>query len=290
VGTELTDIFWRAGYYADLIPSSEIRNKALRVDEEGNVWYGRQRYAAVVLYHPEFESGATAEFFQKAAKGKTILYRMGNWTRDFKARPFDAQAFLPSRIIAAADINTCASAIIAELGKRGIEPQTLATLTFPKWHGPETVPEVYEPKGPGTVPLAKRHAMGRTSAALPSSGISRLIDGTVVVASGEHDALGDPIQKTLKVRGRDVTFDAVGIAAIRIAENGKVEAMAAGSLKSFKAGDVSVVLAQRADVALWRDAHGEWQGVLQDHDGHVPDVLLAITKNWLRLSVPARLE
>lgn len=117
----------------------------------------------------------------------------------------------------------------------------------------------------------------------------RLIDGTVILASGEHDVLGDPIQKTLKVRGRDATFDAVGIAAVRMDQNGRVEAMAAGGLKSFKAGDMSIELAQRADVAVWRDANGAWQGRLQGHDGPVPEVLLTITKNWTRLRVPARM-
>lgn len=289
VGTELTDIFWQAGYYADLIPSSEIRDQALRVDEDGNIWYGRQRYAAVVLYHPEFETAATAEFFRKAATGKTLLYRVGDWTKNFDAKPFDRDEALPSGIKPASDIKACASTVIAELRNLGIEPQTPATLTFPKWHGPETVPEVYEPNGPDTVPVAERQAMGRTSAALPSSGICRLIDGTVILASGEDDVLGDPIRKTLKVKGRDVTFDAVGVAAVRTDGNGKVEALAAGGLKSFKAGDLSIELAQRIDLALWRDANGEWKGVLQDHNGPVPDALLAITKNWTRLGVPARL-
>ncbi len=223
------------------------------------------------------------------AKSKTTLYRVGDWTKNFEAEAFDGQAALPSRMKPASDISACANTIIAELRNRGIQSQTPATLTFPKWHGPETVPEVYEPNGPGTVPPSKRHAMGRTSAALPSSGTCRLIDGTVILASGEHDVLGDPIQKTLKVRGRDVTFGAVGIAAVRMDQNGRVEAMAAGGLKSFKAGDMSIELAQRADVAVWSDANGAWQGILQGHDGTVPEVLLTITKNWTRLRVPARM-
>ena len=105
MGTELTDAFWQAGYYADLIPSSEVRDQGLRVDAEGNIWYGRQRYAAVVLYHLEFETAATAEFFRKAAKGKAIFYRIGDWTRNFAARPFDGHAALPNRIKPASDVS-----------------------------------------------------------------------------------------------------------------------------------------------------------------------------------------
>ena len=64
IGIQLTDAFRRAGIYADLIPSSEIADKALRVDDRGEIWYGKQRYAAVVLHRPEFENRTTAEFFQ----------------------------------------------------------------------------------------------------------------------------------------------------------------------------------------------------------------------------------
>ena len=46
----------------------------------------------------------------------------------------------------------------------------------------------------------------------------------------------------------------------------------------------------RADIALWRDAQGQWQGVLQGHTGPIPDALTRITKNWTRLRLPAPLE
>ncbi|MCY3018333.1 MAG: hypothetical protein NTW87_04775 [Planctomycetota bacterium] len=275
VGMELTDAFWRAGYYADLIPSSELRDQALRVDADGNIWFGQQRYAAVVLYHPEFENATTAEFFQKAAKGKTILYRVGDWTQNFDAKAFDGNAALPSRMKVARDINGCAEAVLAELRHAGIEPQTCATMTFPKWGG-----------------------MGRTSAALPSSGICRLVDGTVILASGQNDVRGDPIQKTIKVAprhgsgqdGHDVAFDAVGVAAVRLDKDGKLEALAAGGLKSFVVGETKIELPQRADVALWKDPKGVWQGVLQDYAGHVPKDLAALCKNWIRLQVPEPLK
>jgi hypothetical protein len=275
VGTELTDAFWRAGYYADLIPSSELRDQVLRVDADGNIWFGQQRYAAVVLYHPEFENATTAEFFRKAAKGKTLLYRIGDWTKNFDAKSFDGNAALPPRMKIARDINGCAEAVLAELRHAGIEPQTCATMTFPKWGG-----------------------MGRTSAALPSSGICRLLDGTVILASGQNDVRGDPIQKTIKVAprhgsgqdGHDVAFDAVGVAAVRLDKGGKLEALAAGALKSFRGGGVSLDLPQRIDLALWRDAEGKWHGVLQDWTGPVPAALLAFTRDWLRLRVPRPLE
>ncbi|MBK9389237.1 MAG: hypothetical protein IPN68_03255 [Bacteroidetes bacterium] len=65
VGMDLVNRLWQEGIPADLIPSSEIENKSLVVDEEGWIRYGKQRYSAVVLYHPEFERSTTADFLTK---------------------------------------------------------------------------------------------------------------------------------------------------------------------------------------------------------------------------------
>jgi hypothetical protein len=267
IGTQLTDLFWQAGIYADLIPSTEIAEKALRVDDNGDVWYGKQRYAAVVLYRPEFENAATAEFFQRAARGKTILCRIGEWTKDFNGKPLDGNAALPAPMKSAVDITTCAREAIARLTEAGVEPQTPARGMFPKWHG-----------------------QGRESADMPASGHTRLTDGTVILVAGEENATGDPIRKTVRVNGHDVTFDAAGIAAVRLSEDGTLEAMAAGGLRHFKAGPVEIKLDQPADVAVWRDPKGAMQGVLQDYQGPVPADLAALTSNWLRLELPPRLN
>ncbi len=267
IGTQLTDLFWQAGIYADLIPSTEIAEKALRVDDNGDVWYGKQRYAAVVLYRPEFENAATAEFFQRAARGKTILCRIGEWTKDFNGKPLDGNAALPAPMKSAVDITTCAREAIARLTEAGVQPQTPARGMFPKWHG-----------------------KGRESADMPASGHTRLTDGTVILVAGEENATGDPIRKTVRVNGHDVTFDAAGIAAVRLSEDGTLEAMAAGGLRHFKAGPVEIKLDQPADVAVWRDPKGVMQGVLQDYQGPVPADLAALTSNWLRLEVPTRLD
>jgi hypothetical protein len=121
------------------------------------------------------------------------------------------------------------------------------------------------------------------------SGQCRQLDGTIILASGEKDVLGDPIQKTLNVDGHEVAFDAVGVAAVRLSKGGKLEALAAGGLKSFLFGETKIELPQRIDVALWKDTKGVWQGVLQDYEGEVPADLKAITAHWLRLAVPVSL-
>ena len=69
-----------------------------------------------------------------------------------------------------------------------------------------------------------------------------------------------------------------------------IEAMAAGGLRHFKAGPVEIKLDQPADLAVWRDAKGVMQGVLQDYQGPVPADLAALTSNWLRLELPPRLN
>jgi hypothetical protein len=209
-----------------------------------------------------------AEFFRKAAaRSKTALFRVGDWSMDFEGKPLDAAADLPPSIkpVAAA---AAARQIIDHLKAAGIEPQTPCTM---------------------------RGAAGFPASMMPKpSGQCRLLDGTVIVASGEKDVMGDPIRKTIKVAprpgsgqaGQDVVFDAVGVAAVRLDMQGKVEAMAAGGLKTFKARDMTIDLPERADVALWRDSKGQWQGVLQGHDGPVPDALAKITRKWTRLRLP----
>ena len=252
-GVTVADGFWRTGFYADLIPTSEIAASALTVDDEGYVRYGSQKYSAVVLYHPEFERPSTGEFFRKAAKGKTTLYRIGDWSKDFEGVSFDGKAALPSEMTPV-DAKSCVELVTAKLSESGILPQTAGTP------------------------------------APPRSGQSRLIDGTVIMTAGEKDPAGDAIQKTITVKGLKVTFDAIGIAAVRLDKNGKLEAMAAGGLKSFQGGGVNISMPTRADVALWKDKNGVWQGALQDYEGAVPETLAKLCTNWLRLEVPTPLE
>ncbi len=109
------------------------------------------------------------------------------------------------------------------------------------------------------------------------TGESHLLDGTVILASGMHDVMGDPIQKTVNVCGQEITFDAVGIAAVRLDGRGHVEAIAAGGLKRVATQALTIDLPDRADLALWRDARGRWRGVLQGSTGVIPSGLLSLT-------------
>lgn len=242
-GLKLAEALWNRGYPADLVPTDEIRGGSLTLDAEGWVRYGPQRYAAVVLFQPEFERASTADFFRKASKGKTRLFRVGTWTADFDGQPFDGIAQLPDAMTSGD-----ANGIVAYLQAAGIEPQSPPART----------------------------------------GRCRLLDGTRILTCAEKNVLGDPIQETLRTPDGEARFDAVGVAAVRFSADGKLAALAAGGLKSFQSGALSLELAERTDVALWRDREGQWQGVLQGFEGPLPESLEKITRTWTRLSVPSR--
>lgn len=259
VGMGLVDRFWRAGCPADLIPSTEIWNNALTLDAEGTIRYGKQPYLAVVLYHPELDQTLIASFFQRAAAGKTRLYRIGRWTRDFEGRAFDSAQALPQAMAVVEDPSAAAAQIIADLRDRlpGLQPAADRTIVF-------------------------EHCR---SAALPPKGLSRLLDGTHILVSGVSAAEGDPIQRTFVVDGHEVTADVVGLLALRFDDRGELQAMAAGGLKRLAISAFDLQLPDRIDLAFWRDDQGA-HGVIQGYPDPLPDALKALTTDWLRLTLP----
>ncbi len=263
VGMEVADSFWREGFPADLIPSSEIENKSLYINEEGWVCYGPQRYAAVVLYHPEFEKSSTVAFFNKAAKGPTRLFRVGDWTQDFNGQVFDDNAALPESMVDESDTISIVEKICKILRTQNIEPQSSATDNL---------------KG-----------FGHISSSPPTTGLCRLIDGTIIQVAGTNNVAGDSIQSSIKIDNHNVTFDATGVAAVRLDKNGRVEALAVGGLKYFKVLDFEISLDKRVDIALWKDEKGKLSGLLQGWSGAIPPALLAITKDWIHLDIPVPL-
>jgi hypothetical protein len=262
-GMELCNALWEQGAYADLIPSSEIHAGALRLGKDGHIQYGPQRYAAVVLVQPQFERPQVSGFFRQAVKrGQTALFRIGEWTMDFEGRPFDGERALPAEMKADTSSNI-ATKVLARLKATAVEPQTPCTM---------------------------HRSAGFAASMMPApSGHCRLLDGTVILASGRTDVRGDPIRRTIRVAGHEVFFDATGVAAVRLDHQGSLTAMAAGGLKSFAAGQLRLDLAEPVDVALWRDANGHWQGLLQGHDGEVPLPLRQLTDHWIRLRLPTPL-
>ncbi len=260
VGIALTDALWQAGYPADLIPSSEIANNALRINKDGAIQYGPQQYAAVVLYHPEFENETTAAFFRQAASGPTALYRVGDWTMDFDGQAFRGISRLPSRMQSFHDARFCATAVVEHLRQAGIEQQTPASGMLTRF--------------------------SRRSCSPATAGQCRLIDGTKIIVAGSHNVSGDPIRQTIRVGSYRVAVDAIGVVGIRLNDRGKLVALAAGGLRNLSTKHQRITLPERIDLALWKDRHGKMHGLLQNYHGPVPRALKTITDDWQRLDVP----
>jgi hypothetical protein len=268
VGMELVNLFWNTGYPADLIPTSEIENGSLRIDEDGWVTYGEQRYAAVVLYHPEFEKRSTSDFFLKAGRSRTAMFRIGEWTKDFYGEALESNRLLPNTMIVENDYRDAYLKIMEVFRNLNITVQTPAT---------EDLDEKYFSLGDDFKEVSKFP---------PTTGFCRLIDGTVIHVAGTDEVSGDPIAAVFEISGHPVTFDAIGVAAVRLDGNGEVQALAAGSLKFFKAGDFEINLDERLDIALWIDENGQWKGLIQGLKGEIPAVLRRITGNWEQVGLP----
>jgi len=255
-GVHVADAFWRAGYPADLIPSSEIENGSLRIDSEGYICYGRQRYQAAVLYHPELENAAVAEFFAKASS--TLLYETGPWTMDSRGRSISALGSLPPSMEKYEDANILTQSALLDLEERGVIRQSPATGTLDNSY-------------------FKLRDFTHVSAMPGTSGNSRMLDGTYLQIAATRNVSGDPIGD-FEVDGHKVAVDAEGVVAVRFDDHGKVVAMAAGGLKRFKAGGLSIKLDERANIALKKGPDGRWHGSIQSEN--IPDTLLKITSDW----------
>ncbi len=260
VGMKLIDSLRIKGITADLIPSSEIWNKSLKVDNEGYISYGKQRYAVAILYNPEFDKQATADFFANASKGKTHLFRVGDWQKDFNGKDFNGDAALPGTMVKS-DTKALLAVIPEILEKQGIALQDPSTRDL--------------------------EGFGHNSLIPSTTGFCRLLDGTLIQAAGTMNDAGDPIKSTMKIGQYPVTFDAVGIAAARLDGKGELQALAASELKYFETGNFKLRLDQPADIALWKNDKGEWEGMLQGWEGDIPSQLLSLTKKWQRISLPA---
>lgn len=255
VGMEIASALCAEGYPTDLIPSSLVEDSVLRIDDDGYICLGPQRYRAVVLYRPQFCGQRELTFFGGAAIGKTAILQVGSWTCDAQARPLDVAGRLGDKVQHFDDDNACAAAV-----KRRLSAADVPRVTG--WTGNATHPRP------------------------PGAGFAALTDGTYIRAAGRDHPAGDPICETFTWQGHAVEIDAIGIAAIRFDAAGKVMAFAAGGLKRVKAGALEIELPERADVAFCREPGGACEGVIQGLSGDTPAPLRAITTCWHHLAMP----
>ena len=255
-GVQVADAFWRAGYPADLIPSSEIENGSLRIDADGFLCYGRQRYAAAVLYHPELENIGIAEFFGKATA--TRLYETGPWTRNFKGETINALAALPASMQRFEDFNILIQNVLLDLEESGIRKQSEATGILDNNY-------------------FKLRDFTHASAMPGTTGHSRMLDGTYLHVAASRNVSGDPI-RDFDADGHKVAVDALGVVAVRFDNKGNLVAMAAGGLKHFSAGGLDLKLPERMNIALKKGPDEKWHGSAQQND--IPAALRKITTDW----------
>jgi hypothetical protein len=283
VGLEIASALCAEGYPTDLFPSSLVGNDtmtgngvtvgnaapgsdhSLRIDAEGYVCLGPQRYQAVVLYQPEFGDENELAFFTQAVQGKTAVFLVGDWTRDSNAHPLDAVARLGQNI-RKCDDKTCNESVQSCLKERGLAKITNWSARLPGWG-----------------------QNGIAHAAPPNEGFCTLTDGTYVRIAGAKNREGDPIQETFQWQNHSVTVDAIGVVGIRFDAAGQVDAFAAGGLKSLEVDGLKITLPERADLAFMRKADGKIHGVLQSLSGELPADLQKITSEWQRLAIPPRL-
>lgn len=267
VGMKLIDSLWHNGYPADLIPTSEIDNGSLYVDKNGNICYGSQKYEAVVLYHPEFEKKTTYEFFNKAIKGNTKMFRIGNWTQNFYGKSINGNSLLPSVMIQCSSIDEIVSKLLETLKRKNVFRHSSATYII-------------------SDKFKYLADFNHTSFAPATTGYCKLIDGTIIHTAGSNDVSGDTLKLNYEINGQNIMIDAIGVSAVRLDDQDNLQALAAGELKHFKVKDFQLNLDERVDIALWINSDGKWEGVIQQEKQTIPKELLAITKNWTLLNLP----
>jgi hypothetical protein len=214
LGVDFAEELWKAGFPADVIPSSEIENGSLRLREDGYLGYGAQRYRALVFLNTLYEPAGTFEFLKRAAGSRTTLFVRG--------------------------------------GGVDVAPSRVAQFLKGSYTAHYNPPD-----------------------------LARLTDGTCVLARGEKDPGGDPIEETFYCGATKVTVRATGVFAIRMVR-GELRSLAASELRSVEAGGLRLQLSTPLDVALWKDEKGEYHGVVQGAAA-VPEQLQKLTRDWMRL-------
>ncbi len=85
--------------------------------------------------------------------------------------------------------------------------------------------------------------------------------------------------------GHEVTIETIGVAGVRLDDNGSLQALAAGGLKRFRCPSLEISLDIPLDLALWRDGDGQMRGVVQGLDGPLPGALTKLTRDWQALEL-----
>lgn len=219
LGLDVAEDLRRLGYLADIIPSSEIANGSLRI-EENQVRYGAQRYRALIFLNPMFEPDATMRFLTEAAHSSTHIWLRG------------------SQLDSVREFHSAAQVATVLQG----------------FYKPHDVPAT----------------------------LSRLTDGSCVLISGAQNREGDPMRQRFHCGRWPVEFEATGVFAIRLTSRGEIDRLAASELKSLTVNGTEYPIARPVDLAVWHDAAGVWQGVIQGSE-QPSGPIGAWVRHWQRI-------
>jgi len=115
----------------------------------------------------------------------------------------------------------------------------------------------------------------------PPPDLARLTDGTCIIARGERDPAGDPLDLDFSCGGVAVRAKARGVFAIRFARGGSLVSLAASGLEWLEAGQTRLRLARPLDLAVWTE-DGARRGVVQSREP-APAEVRALASHWERL-------
>lgn len=223
LGIDFAEDLWARGVRADVIPSTEIQAGALRIDADGQVAFGAQKYQALVFVNPEYEPDSSIDFLRKVGRSNTALFIRGKRTLTFDGKPRGES----DMIIDSAGADPTPSRVVQFLTKSHSAPMS--------------------PYRVEVAPLADQ---------------SMLTDGTTFLARGEHDPAGDPIDATFYCGTFRVKAQATGVFAIKLSRKGDLESLAASDLRFVEAGNFRLELSEPLDLAIWQE-NGRLRGVIQ---------------------------
>ena len=248
-GLALAHALADTGRYVDSYPSTELDAGTFRLDADGYLCVGRQRYTALVLHRLD---AADAAAFARLVAGRTVRTALFAW---------DSPAVAGARALASA---VDAGPVAAALDAAGTVRQTPLLPTGLHHYSSDHLPGT-----DGTLRLL-------------DGTVARLKGCQPCFA-------GDPVSGTLSVGKTEVGYEAEGgLFAVRLDAAGRAEALAAGGLRRVEAPGLSLRLDRGEDVALVRRG-GKWRGLWQTDDpsATVPAALRALTDDWRILRLPS---
>lgn len=257
----ICDFFATRGIPADLIPSSEAREKTLanapcwRLNERGFLQYGAQEYRLLVFYAETSSDEQDFAFLRELNQtGKTRIVSAPGRVSPEGIEEILAPCLEDSELL--------------DVGRQ--TPWKLeAHLNGDRNRHTHPGMEAFSRRLDGTF------VWTRASAASPT--------GEPILLENESVASND-LAKTFLITAR-----ANGLLACRFGEDGELEALTAAGLTLFRCDGATpfpIVLEKPADIVLWKDENGRWQGIFQDVKNVVPDALADMPVVWRFLQKP----